>query len=281
MNNLQRNGSSVPHRAKLLVSVDREKYTLDVAASEPADEIIQPDITGDYENIAEPDLCEEDTEKELCAVGDGSGSVTEEQDGEPDHRVASPDVSVGLTKSDRKSGEIADLDHAYGKPSDNSSVQLNLDQKNEGEITSGGKCEPNLGVSIETDSVASENETVTDLSLLHVKEEAPLESQDFDPAGDADRGIQIHSVRGSVFAQDDENPPSLHISGEVKMEDPLLQEPKTTLKIKSFDELKGSVIKEDTSNHCWTTVDENRRVSKGKLTSTNGIKIRLRILIRW
>ena len=265
--NFQRNGYSVPPKAKLLVSIDREKYTLDATASEPADEIIQPDITGDYENIAEPDFCDEDTGKEQCVAGDENRSQWLAQDGKHDGQVASPEISVGLTKSDRKSSELADLDHAYGRRNDNSSVQLNLDLKNESEITSGSKCEPNLGISFETDSVALEK--VEDLSLLHVKEEAPLESQDFDPAGDADRGIQIHSVHGSVTAQDDENPPGVHIMDEVKMEDPLLQEPKTTLKIKSFDELKGSGIKEGTSNHCWTTVDENSRGSKGKLTHTN------------
>ena len=49
-------GVSVPHRAKLIVSVDRKPYPLEFKATEPTDEIIRPDVSGSYDNIAEPDI---------------------------------------------------------------------------------------------------------------------------------------------------------------------------------------------------------------------------------
>jgi len=53
--NMKREGHSIPHKAKLFVSVDRKSYNLDTSADDPVDEIIRPDISGNYENIAEPD----------------------------------------------------------------------------------------------------------------------------------------------------------------------------------------------------------------------------------
>ena len=54
--NLKRDGVSVPHKAKLIVSVDRRSYALDRVAEESVDDIVRPDISGNYENIAEPDI---------------------------------------------------------------------------------------------------------------------------------------------------------------------------------------------------------------------------------
>lgn len=86
--NRNKHGVSVPHRAKLIVSVDRKPYPLEFIATEPSDDIVRPDLSGSYDNIAEPDL----DVSELC-----------ETILEGDHKDSKDGVVVDLLENTLKS----------------------------------------------------------------------------------------------------------------------------------------------------------------------------------
>ena len=248
---------SVPHKAKLIVSVDRDKYDLDVAASEPSDEIIQPDITGDYDNIAEPDVTDieaedsqEGIESSIDTLSTDSKDVPmEDKNTVQSRRSESSDMSltnVKSSKDQRRSGEFAELDHAYGR--------LN---KNDKEDT-------------KDDSSCLEERQQDNIDISDVTKPAVEELADQEVSSVSETGIQIHSVTGSVAeeinqeASSDQilrSPAAEEANVEVKIEKPVMEAGKQ-LKIKNFTELRGSGEKEGLTKH-WTTVDENSRVNEG------------------
>ena len=88
--NLKKDGVSVPHKAKLIVSVDRRSYKLNQLAEEKADDIVRPDITGSYDNIAEPEITGRNSpapngDRELAELNDQSNSP--------------PDITIGQCMS--------------------------------------------------------------------------------------------------------------------------------------------------------------------------------------
>ena len=92
--NHKRNGQTPPPRAKLLLSMDKRAYDLEAPAADPTDGIVlQPDIQGSYENIADGEdslaadgdsLAEGDS---LAADDDNIADEEEEEEDEVHHNV--------------------------------------------------------------------------------------------------------------------------------------------------------------------------------------------------
>ena len=292
--NIKKDGVSVPHKAKLIVSVDRKTYSLDAAAMDPVEEIIRPDISGSYDNIAEPDLSLSldnvtDPDKSLgfnnIAVpgksGSGISKPEPESTGSPGREVkpSEPGPPVSLLREPETGLKTEDTrgDHAYGRTSSDTTSAVLEGEEPAPQPDHLEDAEEKQGASEESEDIKVEDKEDKKVEDKEEDQDTPTckemqESSDTEKQSSAEEAsssswIEIDSVKGNV-------PDLVPIKGEeeLKAQVPVIHptvKPEG-LKIKSFVELKENVSKTTTEKKHWTTVDgEMQKTSAGKETENS------------